>query len=128
MDISKLVNNEQLFTLNVTAPGSTKPIGITIKLRSAGSDEAMKVVRKQTNDGIERAQRKVKPDAEYLEQTELEQAASYVASWEWADPMDWKGVKPDCTPEMVAEVFREAPWIYAQVVAAARDVANFTKG
>lgn len=125
MEISDLVKSEQLFKLDLTHPKTGRPIGITIMLRSAGSEHATAVVRRQTDEALARQQRKIGPDAEWVEKNELDQAVSYVASWDWGKN-DWKGKKPECTPEVVAEVFRDAPWIYAQVVGAARDIANFT--
>jgi hypothetical protein len=128
MDISGLVQNEELFRLEILHPAKGEPMGITVMLRSAGSEAAMKVVRRQTDDAISRSQRKLDIDAEWAEKNEIEQAVSYVASWEWKGKNDWKGKKPECTPEMITEVFREAPWFYAQCVGGARKIANFTKG
>lgn len=127
MEISGLVQNEELFRLDVEHPKTGKPVGITIMVRSAGSDAAMAVVRQQTDGLLERQQRRKLIDAERVEENELDQAVSYVASWDWGSNT-YEGQKPDSDPKTIRAIFRKEGWIYAQVVGAARDIANFTKG
>jgi hypothetical protein len=126
MEISGLVQNEELFRLDVEHPKTGKPVGITIMVRSAGSDAAMKVVRAQTDDLLERQQRRKLIDAERFEDSELDQAVSYVASWDWG-ANTYEGKKPDSDPATVKAILKKEGWIYAQVAGAARNIANFTK-
>lgn len=127
MEISGLVANEELFTLEVEHPKTGKPVGITIKVRSAGSDAAMAVVRQQTDGLLERQQRRKLIDAERVEDNEIDQAVSFVASWDWgANTYDNK--VPDSDPKTIKAILKKEGWIYAQVVGAARNIANFTKG
>lgn len=132
MEISNLVQTEELFTLKVEHPKTGKPVGIAIMVRSAGSDEAMKVVRQQTDGLLERQQRRKLIDAERVEDNELDQAVSFVASWDWGvdkdgSPNTYDGTVPACDPKTIKAIFKKEGWIYAQVVGAARDIANFTK-
>jgi hypothetical protein len=126
MEIAGLVQNEELFILEVENPKTGKPVGITIQVRSAGSDEAMKVVRAQTDDILGRQQRRKLIDAERVEENELDLAVSYVASWDWG-ANTYEGKAPDSEPKTIKAIFKKEGWIYAQVVGAARDIANFTK-
>lgn len=126
MEISGLVQNEELFTLKVEHPKTGKPVGITIMVRSAGSDAAMAVVREQTDDLLSRQQRRKMIGAEMVEDNELDMAVSYVASWDWGSNT-YEGKKPDADPKTVKAILKKEGWIYAQVVGAARDIANFTR-
>lgn len=127
MEISGLVSTETLFELDVEHPKTGKPVGIKIMLRSAGSEEAMAVVRKQTDTLLAKQQRRKLVDAEQVEENELDQAVSYVASWDWGSNT-YEGKKPGDDAASVKAILRKEGWIYAQVVAGARDIANFTKG
>lgn len=126
MEISGLVSTEQLFELDVEHPATGKLMGIKIMVRSAGSDAAMAVVRRQTDGMLERQQRRKLIDAERVEQNEVEQAVSYVASWDWGDNT-YDGKKPDSDAATVKAILTKETWLYAQVVGAARNIANFTR-
>lgn len=127
MEISGLVATETLFDLDIENPKTGKPVGITVRLRSAASDEAMAVVRKQTDTLLAKQQRRKLVDAEHVEENEIDQAVSYVASWDWGDNT-YEGKKPGSDPASVKAILRKEGWIYAQIVAGARDIANFTTG
>lgn len=132
MEISGLVQNEELFTLVVKHPKTDKPVGITIKIRSAGSDAAMAVVREQTDELLERQQRRKLIDADRVEDNEIDQAVSFVASWDWGvdargEPNTYDDKVPDNSPKTIRAILKKEGWIYAQVVGAARDIRNFTK-
>ena len=124
MDISKLVNSEDLFTLKLTGPDTDELVGITFMIRSNESNEVKKVVRQHSDKFL--ASRKKKLTTAKVEDEYLDKAAASIASWDWGDH-DWKGVKPELTFEMAREVVEEAGWIYDQVAAASEDRANFTK-
>lgn len=124
MDISKLVNSEDLFELKLTGPDTDEPIGIRFMIRSNESNEVKKVVRQHSDKFL--ASRKKKLTTSKVEDEYLDKAAASIASWDWGDH-DWKGVKPDLTFELAREVVEEAGWIYDQVAAASEDRANFTK-
>ncbi|MDP9809354.1 hypothetical protein J2W42_002202 [Rhizobium tibeticum] len=124
MDISKLVNSEDLFELNLTGPDSDEPLGIRFMIRSSESDAVKKVVRQHSDKFL--ASRKKKLTTSKVEAEYLDKAAASIASWDWGDH-DWKGEKPELTFEKAREVIEEAAWIYDQVAAASEDRANFTK-
>ena len=126
MEIANLVQNEELFTLDVLHPKTDKPVGITIMIRSAGSEAATSVMRQQTDGLLERQQRRKLIDAERVEENELDQAVSFVASWDWGTNT-YDGQVPDGDPKTIKAIFRKEGWIYAQVVGAARNIANFTR-
>ncbi|ABR60717.1 hypothetical protein GOL97_29335 [Sinorhizobium medicae] len=124
MDISKLVNSEDLFELNLAGPDTDELVGIRFMIRSAESDAVKRVVRQHSDKFL--ASRKKKLTASKVEAEYLDKAAASVASWDWGDH-NWKGEKPECTFEKAREVLEEAAWIYDQVATASEDRANFTK-
>ncbi|MFP5078313.1 hypothetical protein ACLE20_13475 [Rhizobium sp. YIM 134829] len=124
MDISQLVNSEDLFELHLTAPESEERLGIRFRIRSAES-EAVKRISRQHADKL-LASRKQKLTSSKVEDELLDKAAAAIESWDWGDH-SWKGEKPECTFKLAREVVQEAPWIYEQVRQASDDRANFTK-
>jgi hypothetical protein len=126
MEILGLVSREQLFELEVEHPATNKPMGIKIKVRSAGSDAAMEVVRKQTDDILVKQQKRKLIHADAVEENEIDQAVSYVASWDWG-ANTYDGQKPDSAPETIKAILTKESWLYAQVAGAARNIANFTR-
>ncbi len=126
MEIAGLVSTETLFDLEVEHPATGKPMGITIKVRSAGSDAAMEVVRKQTDDILVKQQKRKLIHAESVEANEIDQAVSYVASWDWG-ANTYEGKVPDSDPATVKAILTKESWLYTQVAGAARNIANFTR-
>lgn len=125
MDLSKRVDYEFLYDLELRDPDTDKPLGITFKLRSAGSDAVKTILREQTNKNLERRIKGKIPKAENLETEELEKAAACIVSWDWG-PHNWKGKKPDLSMAIAMEVLDEQGWIYGQVTEASNKVANFS--
>jgi hypothetical protein len=124
MDISQLVNSEDLFKLDLVSPVDDKPIGITFMIRSNASDAVKRVIRQHGDKFL--GSRKKKLTISKVEEELLDKAAAAIASWDWGEH-DWKGDKPVLTFETAREVVSEADWIYDQVSAASEDRANFTK-
>ncbi|WMT85563.1 hypothetical protein NO932_11555 [Pelagibacterium sp. 26DY04] len=125
MEISGIVQYEQLFTLEILHPVTEEPTGITCMIRSAGSAEVKKVLRQQTDANLERSQKRKLIKGATLEQQEIEKAAAYIASWDWGDNT-WHGKVPDDTYKAKFEVLDAEPWFFAQVAEAANTIANFT--
>ena len=126
MEISGLVSPETLFELDVEHPATGKPVGIKVMLRSAGSEEAMKVVRRQTDGILARQQKRKVMTAEAIEENEIDQAVSYVASWDWGENT-YQGETPKADAATVKRILQKEPWLYSAIVNGARDIANFTK-
>lgn len=126
MEIAGLVSTEQLFELDLEHPATCALLGIKVMIRSAGADAAVEVVRKQTDDILAKQQKRKLIAADTVEQNELDQAVSYIASWDWGSNT-YDKVKPDNDPATFKAILKKEPWIYAQVVGAARDIANFTR-
>lgn len=126
MEIAGLVSTETLFELDLEHPATGAPLGIKIKIRSAGAEAAVEVVRKQTDDILAKQQKRKLIASDTVEQNELDQAVSYIASWDWGSNT-YKTAKPDNEPATIKAILKKEPWIYAQVVGAARDIANFTR-
>jgi hypothetical protein len=124
MDISKLVNSEDLFELHLVDPKSEERLGIRFMVRSSESDAVKKVVRQHSDKFL--SSRKKKLTTDKVEAEYLDRAAASIASWDWGDH-NWKGSKPELSFELAREVVSEAGWIYDQVSAASEDRANFTK-
>lgn len=125
MDLSKRVDYELLYDLELRDPDTDQPLGIVFKLRSAGSDAVKQILREQTNKNLERRIKGKMPKADQLEREELEKAAACIASWDWGSHT-WKGKKPDLSMKMAMEVLDEQGWIFGQVSEAANKVANFS--
>ena len=125
MDISKLVDAEAIFDLELLHPVTDEPLGITMKIRSAGSDAAKRVLREHTNKQIERNIKGKKPTSEQLEAQELEKAASYIASWDWGKET-YDGKVPVLSMKTAIEIMDKEGWIFGQVVEAANKIANFS--
>lgn len=124
MDISKLVNTEALFNLELRNPATDKPLGIVFAIRSASSDEAEQVRRENLDKRLEKMQRAKMIKADTAIKAELRQAAACVASWDWGEHT-WGGETPEFSFAKVCEVL-SADWVFDQVVEAANNVANFT--
>lgn len=125
MDISQLVNSEDLFELNLVDPKSEEPLGIRVMIRSSESDAVKKVVRQHSDKFL--SSRKKKLTTDKVEAEYLDRAAASIASWDWGDH-NWKGEKPELTFEKAREVVEEAGWIYDQVSAASNEeVQTLTK-
>lgn len=125
MSLDNIVNTEILFPLELRHPVSDAPLGVVFQLRSANSDQAKAIQRKQANTNMSRLQKRKTLSSEVVEQQMLERAASYIASWDWGKET-WRDEVPELTPAKALEVLTEADWIYAQVTEAAEDIANFS--
>ncbi|MDJ1632247.1 hypothetical protein [Rhizobium rhizogenes] len=124
MDISQLVNSEDLFELHIVDPTNEEPLGIVFMVRSSESDAVKKVVRQHSDKFL--ASRKKKLTSSKVEDEYLDRAAASIASWNWGKHT-WKGKTPELSFEMAREVVEGAGWIYDQVSAASEERANFTK-
>lgn len=125
MEISGIVEYERLFELEILHPVTEKPIGITCKIRSAASNEAKAVLRKHTDENLERSQKRKLIKGSVLERQEIEKAASYIASWDWGENT-WQGRVPGDDFASKVDVLEAEGWIFGQVVEAATTVANFS--
>lgn len=91
MDIGKVVKYEKVHEVRVTFPNSTRYLGLTVGLRSASSEKAKAMIRRQENDRRLKARgRQVKYTAENSVQDELEQLSSCIEWWRWekSEPSD----------------------------------------
>lgn len=125
MDLAGLVNSEFLYTLDLRHPVSDEPLGISFKIRSAGSDAAKKVLREHTDRMLERRIKHKAVNSRQIETEELERAASYIASWDWGTNTYAGEIPAFSVPKAIAILEKEG-WIFAQVVEAANKIANFT--
>lgn len=126
MEIAGLVSTETLFDLAIEHPTTGKPVGISVKVRSAGSEVAMEVVRRQTDEILASQQKRKLIGAEMVEENEIDQAVSYVASWDWGNNT-YEGKTPDSDPATIKAILIKEGWLYSQIAGAARNIANFTK-
>lgn len=133
MEIGGLVNYEFLFPLELRHPDTDEKLGITMQIRSAGSDEAKRVLRQHTDKHLERRIKNKMPKSQHLEQEELEKAASYIASWDWGadpktkEPNTYGGKVPEFSMKTAMEIMEKEGWIFAQVVEAATKIGNFSQ-
>ena len=72
--------------------------------------------------------------AEQLEAQAIEKAASYIVSWDWGvdpetkEPNTYDGEVPLYSMKSAAKILSEQGWLFGQVVEAAEEISNFTKG
>lgn len=126
MDLSKIINNEQLYTMELLHPLTEEPMGVTFKIRSSDSAEAKAVQRRHIDEIYER-NRSGKPlKAKDSIQRDIEKAASFVAGWDWGQKK-YEGSVPEYSQEKVIDVLTKEGWIYLQVMEAANKLANFTQ-
>lgn len=132
MEISGLVNYEQLFPLKLLNPSTEAELGITFQIRSAESEAAKAVLRKHTDKNLERRVKNKLPKADQVIQEELEKAASYIASWDWGvdpksgTPNTYQGSVPVLSMKTAIQILEEQGWIFAAVTEAANKIGNFT--
>lgn len=145
MDISSVVNYEKLFPLTIRNPITDEPIGLTMKIRSSGSEACKTIYRKHADDVLEMRYKGKRPKGKQAEREELERTAACIASWNWGKSPDkiekddegretitpgeeatYKGDKPDLTISKAIEIIDNVAWIYVQVKEAADRLENFT--
>jgi hypothetical protein len=127
MDIGKIVNREQLFDLELKHPGTDAPLGVTFMIRSMNSEEAKAVLREHTNANLKRTLKGKTVTAERLERQSLEEAAACIASWQWGGHT-YHGSVPELDMKTAIRLLEVEDWIFQQVIAAARDIENFSQG
>lgn len=133
MDITSVVNYEFLYKLDIKHPVTDAPFGITMMIRSAASEVAKEIQRKHADKHIERRLRNKLIKGAQVEQETLEEAASFVASWEWGiNPATktqntFRDEVPDLTMKKAMEIFEAVPWIFQQVREAANSTENFSE-
>jgi hypothetical protein len=124
MDISKILNREELFSLDLRGPDGEDLLCIRFMIRSAESDVVREVLRKHGNMFLATSRTK-KLTAEKIEAELVEKAAAAIASWDWGEH-EWRGQRnPELTFATAQDVLTEAGWIYDQVAAASEDRMNF---
>jgi hypothetical protein len=124
LDISQLVNSEDLFELRLQHPVTEEPLGIIFMIRSAESNEVKKTIRQHGDRLL--ASRKKRLTASRVEAEYIDKAAAAIASWDWGS-QQWKGGRPELTFDTAREVVEEAGWIYDQIAVASEDRANFMR-
>lgn len=124
-EISKLVKYEQLFKLELKYVDD-QPLDITFMIRSSNSPVAKEVLRTHTQKYIERRIRGKTPTAKQMELEKLEEAASYIESWDWKDNT-YEDVVPEFSMKTAINIMDKEAWIYAQVVEAANEISNFSQ-
>ena len=124
MDLSKIVNSEQLFTLELLHPTTDEPIGVTFQIRSMDSDPAKAVQRKIIDETYERRRANKTIKAKETVTNEYRKAAACIAGWDWGEHK-YKGSIPQYSEEKALEILTEQDWIFTQVLEAANKLSNF---
>lgn len=91
MDVSALF--KETTTVQVKHPQSGEPIGITVELHSPDSDVVKAVQRKWQNRAMKK--RGEGFTADDIDAQAVETLCASIATWEWAEGLDWQGEKPD---------------------------------
>lgn len=124
--------NDETHTLRVQHPVTEKYIGLTIEVRSSGSEEVKGVYRQQGTKNFKRFVKGQSLDGERLENNELDRVVACIVSWKWEEDEEGElgafyGKQPEFSPKVARQMLRELDWIFRQVKDAADDEANFTK-
>ncbi len=124
MDLSKIVNSEQLYTLELLHPTTDEPIGVTFQIRSMDSDPAKAVQRKIIDETYERRRANKTIKAKETVTNEYRKAAACIAGWDWGEN-EYNGSIPQYSEEKALEILTEQDWIFTQVLEAANKLSNF---
>jgi len=126
MDLSKKIDYEFLFSMNLLDPETFEPTGVVFKVRSENSKVVQKLMLDHSNVNIERRIKGVTSNIAQSSYTqELEKAATMIESWDWGDN-DFEGEVPVYSIKKAMEIMRKQGWIYKQVMEAGLNVANFS--
>lgn len=125
MEIKGLVDYEFLFDLEIRNPHTDEPLGIKMKIRSAGSEPSKVILRKHTDKNLERRIKGRMPKADQMEIEELERVASYIHSWDWGDNT-YQGTVPEFSMKRAVVILGEIGWMFGQIKEAAENVTNFS--
>ncbi len=126
MDISKVVDYEKTFSLIVLNPITDEPFGLSMRVRSSGSETCKAIYRKHADEILEMRYRGKRPKGKQAEREELERTAACIASWAWEGEANYNGEKPELGMSKAIEVLDKVPWIYAQVKEASERLENFS--
>jgi hypothetical protein len=124
-DLGEIVNYEGLYTIEIQDPRDDKPIGVSVTLRSAGSEKAKRVLKNHQKDRLERVQRgKMIVDVDKLERQAEEQVAACIESWNWGRNT-YKSETPENNMKWYLRVLSEQPWFFHQCKEGSEKVENF---
>lgn len=107
-----MMNNVVLEILN---PGSDKPLGLTVEIRSASSPEVRAVQRSITNRSLKLAKRGKLFTAEEVEENTYDQLCAAIVNWTWHDGATWAGETPSFDPKIAKTIFRKLPFVSSQI-------------
>lgn len=125
MEVTKVIDYEFLFPLELKHPKTEEPTGIKMKIRSASSSETQKVTTEHVGKTYERLVRGKLVTGEMRVKESLEQAASYIAEWDWGDNTLDEERNPPLTKANAIKALK-VPWIFQQVTEAANNTENFS--
>ena len=111
MDISEIAPQARAF--DILHPGNGEPIGLKVTLLPMTDEKVESARRKIQNRRL--SSRSTKVTADQLDTEGLELLCASVGGWEWVGEATFKGEQPECTPENVRRVLKEAKWIKDQI-------------
>ena len=124
MDLGKIVDNEQLYSLELLHPDTYEPVGVTFKIRSMKSHAAKAMQRQIIDEIYELRQANKRLKAKDTVANEYRKAAACVAGWDWGKNK-YNGSVPEFTEANVLKILKEQEWIFSQVTEATNNLANF---
>ena len=124
MDLGKIVDNEQLYSLELLHPDTYEPVGVTFKIRSMNSQAAQAVQRQIIDEIYELRQSNKRLKAKDTVANEYRKAAACVAGWDWGKNK-YNGTIPEFNEVNVLKILKEQEWIFSQVTEATNNLANF---
>lgn len=122
MDISNLKPAEGL--LKIVHPSTGEELGITVSTIYIEDEELQRIRRSIRNRANKLSARGANFKAEEEEENLHDLCAKAIQSWDWGEHT-FHGVKPECTPKVIKEVFAELPWFLRQVNEFISEQKNF---
>lgn len=121
-DIANLTPTEGI--LQITHPATGEELGIAVTTLYIEDDELQRLRRGIRNRANKLSQRGGSFKAEEEEENLHELCAKAIRSWDWGTNT-FHGVKPECTPKVIKEVFVKLPWFLRQVNEFISEQKNF---
>jgi hypothetical protein len=123
MDIASLYSDTT--TIEIKHPQTSKPIGITVEIRSPESDEVKAVQRAWQNKALKSRGQGIGVDD--VDNQVVDTMIAVVASWEWDKELKWGDKTPDNSDAFKREVLssKAGSFILRQIDAAHGDEARF---
>lgn len=112
-------------TKEITHPGTGENIGIRVTIMSPNDKRLKRVIRRITDQNLQKNKRGKGIKAEDIEENQLELISNALTGWEWYGDATFQGEKPEFTVENVKKVCKEFPEFMEQIDEEMGDTSRF---